>query len=224
MGKLDEMIVVAPRELVFSEEANAFHGFLDRHDPRAAEILAGLCARPRLARRGDVEEDETLLQPIPYIVIVRRSASGPEVFAYTRLTGGGEQRLHGRVSIGVGGHMNLLFDTSSLRTVVGDEAARELQEELFFRDGNGREVTPPSSRLLGLINDDTGAVQRVHIGLLAQVEVPVEWTVEVRETERLRGSWVNPGDLQGPAWVERLEEWSMHALDGLDTEIPLGNA
>lgn len=212
MSKLDELIVVAPRRLVFDDEAHAFHGFLPLSDPRAPRILHGLCTAPFTARRGDVEDDPSLLQPIPYVVVARQAAAGRELFAYTRLTGGGEARLHGRVSIGVGGHMNLLFDSASLRSVVDEEASRELAEELRFRGPDGAPMEPPPARLLGLINDDSGAVQRVHIGLLALVQVPAEWQVGVRETERLEGHWTTPATLGTAA---RLEEWSLHALDGL---------
>ena len=215
MSKLDELIIVAPRRLVFDEESHAFHGFLPLSDPRASLILQGLCAAPFTARRGDVEDDPTLLQPIPYVVVARRGAAGRELFAYTRLAGGGEARLHGRMSIGVGGHMNLLFDAASLHSVVEEEAGRELAEELHFRGPDGDPADPPRARLLGLINDDTGAVQRVHIGLLALVEVPAEWRVDVRETERLEGQWMGPAVLAAAETAARLEEWSLHALDGL---------
>jgi predicted NUDIX family phosphoesterase len=215
MSKLDELIVVAPRRLVFADEAHTFHGFLPLSDPRAPLILQGMCAAPFTARRGDVEDDPSLLQPIPYVVVARRGAAGRELFAYTRLVGGGEARLHGRVSIGVGGHMNLLFDPTSLRSVVDEEASRELAEELHFHGPDGAAVEPPPARLLGLINDDTGAVQRVHIGLLALVEVPADWQVGVRETERLEGHWMMPTILGASETAARLEEWSLHALDGL---------
>ena len=130
MSKMDEMIVVSPRRAVFDEERLAFQGVLPISDDRVGRILAGLTARVHLARRGDVEEDPSLLQPIPYIVLMRDGDVGPEVFTYTRLTGGGESRLHGKVSVGVGGHMNRLFDHLGLMNMVAEEAGRELEEEL----------------------------------------------------------------------------------------------
>src|SRR5699024_7470616 len=53
-------------------------------------------------RRRDMEQDTTYLQPIPYTIIKQ----GSKYFAYTRLEGGGEARLHGKTSIGAGGHMD----------------------------------------------------------------------------------------------------------------------
>src|SRR5688572_22551459 len=166
VSKMDEVIIVAPRRELFSDERDAFHGFLPLADPRLETILRGLCASPRGARRGDVEEDPSLKQPIPYVVVTRQGEDGAEVFAYTRLTGGGEARLHGKVSVGVGGHMNRSFSHETLETVVWEEAARELAEELRFEGEGGAEVEPPPARFVGLINDDTGPVQQVHLGLL----------------------------------------------------------
>jgi predicted NUDIX family phosphoesterase len=215
MTRLDEMIVVTPRSRVFAHEAHVFQGFMALSDSRAEPILAGLCGSPYTARRAEVEEDASLLQPIPYVIVTRGPADARELYAYTRLSGGGEKRLHGRMSIGVGGHMNCLFDETSLPAVVQDEAARELAEELSFRDAAGRDAVPPVARFVGLINDDSGDVQRVHIGLLAVVDIPQEWEVSVRETERLEGSWTTEEALADEGVARRLEEWSVHALAGL---------
>src|SRR5688572_14381915 len=86
VSKMDEVIIVAPRRELFSDERDAFHGFLPVADPRLETILRGLCASPRGARRGDVEEDPSLKQPIPYVVVTRHAEGRAEVFAYTRLT------------------------------------------------------------------------------------------------------------------------------------------
>lgn len=215
MSKMDEVIIVAPRRELFSDERDAFHGFLPLGDARVESILRGLCAAPRSARRGDVEEDPSLKQPIPYVVVTRRGENDEtEAFAYTRLGGGGEARLHGKVSIGVGGHMNRGFGRETLETVVWEEAARELAEELRFEE-EGVEVAPPPARFIGLINDDTGPVQQVHLGLLALAEVPPGLRVTVRETEQLDGRWEPISRLRAPDVIERMESWSRFALDGI---------
>ena len=217
MSKMDELIIVAPRRELFSDERDAFHGFLPLHDARVESILRGLCSSPRGARRGDVEDDPSLKQPIPYVVVARRGEDGGmEAFAYTRLAGGGEARLHGKVSIGVGGHMNRGFSRETLEAVVWEEAARELAEELRFEDGGGTEVEPPPARFIGLINDDTGPVQQVHLGLLAVADIPHGVHVTVRETEQLDGRWEPLSALHAPDVLERMESWSRFALEGID--------
>jgi predicted NUDIX family phosphoesterase len=69
---------------------------------------------------------------------------------------------------------------------------------------------------VGLINDDTGPVQQVHLGLLAVAEVADGVGVSVRETDRLEGRWEPLSTLRAPEVQGRMEEWSRHALDALD--------
>lgn len=217
-SKMDEVIVVSPRSEVFTGERDAFQGFLPLADPRTPRVLDGLCRSPREARRGDVEDDPSMKQPIPYVVLTRDGAEGVEVYAYTRLTGGGEVRLHGKVSVGVGGHMNRGFTRDSLERVVWEEAARELDEELRFDLAGGDAAPLPVPRFVGLINDDSGRVQEVHLGLLAVAEVDGAVEVSVRETDQLDGRWEPLAELRRPERLARMEEWSRHALDALRYE------
>src|SRR5699024_3413981 len=87
-------------------------------------------------RRGDMEEDMTYLQPIPYTIIKQ----GSKYFAYTRLEGGGESRLHGKTSIGAGGHMDPIDNAWNFEHLLAVNNARELEEELFILDENGKEI------------------------------------------------------------------------------------
>ena len=50
-----------------------------------------------------MEEDPEFKQLISYCLLENQSG---EILVYERLSGGGEERLHGQSSIGVGGHMN----------------------------------------------------------------------------------------------------------------------
>ncbi|MEJ7314673.1 NUDIX domain-containing protein, partial [Staphylococcus epidermidis] len=53
-----------------------------------------------------------------------------EILVYERLSGGGEERLHGQSSIGVGGHMNDVVGADSINEVLRVNAQRELEEEV----------------------------------------------------------------------------------------------
>ena len=87
-------------------------------------------------RRGDMEKDMSYLQPIPYTIIKQ----GSKYFAYTRLEGGGESRLHGKTSIGAGGHMDPIDNAWNFEHLLAVNNARELEEELFILDENGKEI------------------------------------------------------------------------------------
>ncbi|MDN8777049.1 NUDIX domain-containing protein, partial [Staphylococcus aureus] len=78
-------------------------------------------------RRGDMEEDPSYKQLISYCILENED---DEVLVYERLTGGGESRLHGLSSIGVGGHMNDVPEAVTFEEVIRENAARELEEEV----------------------------------------------------------------------------------------------
>ena len=55
-----------------------------------------------------------------------------EILVYKRLSGGGESRLHGQSSIGVGGHMNDVIGANSVNEVLRVNAQRELERRSRF--------------------------------------------------------------------------------------------
>jgi predicted NUDIX family phosphoesterase len=167
-----ERVYVVPRAELFPEDAfpgGAPHGFF----PATAALLERIYARGWFAERARVEEDPSLKQIIPYGVVVRNR----RVFRFHRCSGG-EKRLVGRSSVGVGGHVN----PEDAGDVVHDALRRELEEELHLPAG--RKIT-----LLGMLNDDTTAVGSVHVGVVARVEI-ADGAVRVRETDAMEGGFV----------------------------------
>jgi predicted NUDIX family phosphoesterase len=106
--------------------------------------------------RSEVEDDPSLKQIIPYVVL--RCAD--EVFCYTRGKTQGEARLHRRRSLGVGGHV-AESDAEGRRSfeAYGMAMRRELEEEVHV-------ASPGTLRLVGLINDDSTPVGSVHLGVV----------------------------------------------------------
>ncbi|HDJ4672336.1 DNA mismatch repair protein MutT, partial [Staphylococcus aureus] len=102
MSKFDEQIIVVPREIIFNNEKNTFNGFLNKNKPEGQNIFDAL-SQYEVKRRGDMEEDPSYKQLISYCLLENEHG---EILVYERLSGGGEARLHGQSSIGVGGHMN----------------------------------------------------------------------------------------------------------------------
>ena len=108
--------------------------------------------RPRAA----VEEDEAWLQLIPYVVL--RDESGA-VWAYARR--GGDGRLLGRRSVGVGGHIEESDRRPTLLDTARACAQRELAEELAQPEAA---CIDPQPR--GWIHERETAIGRVHLGLV----------------------------------------------------------
>ena len=149
--------------------------------------------------RPEAENDPSHKQIIPYVVICR----GDEVFATRRLKKGNETRLHGLLSVGIGGHINPETDGNG-EDVLSRGMDRELEEEVSI-ESRGK-MTPR-----GIINDDTTEVGSVHLGLFFTLEVTGE--VKVLETEKLEGFWIKRADMEGLS--EQMETWSQFVTQAL---------
>jgi predicted NUDIX family phosphoesterase len=128
-----------------------------------------------------------------------------------RLARGGEKRLHQKLSIGVGGHINPEdLEGMDDRDPVRAGTLREIAEELDIRGETAIEA-------IGVLNDDSNAVGAVHVGLVQTLSV--RGTVEIRERDVLEGRLVLPSELERlleegadfETWserlVERIHEW-----------------
>lgn len=209
MNKMDEIIVVSPRKILFGENDElSFQGLITQN---LTPILNNMGDSVIHMRRGDAESNPDYKQPIPYAILTRKINGNAEVFLYKRLSGGGEARLHNKLSIGVGGHMNDLFTSFTLPYVVTKEVSRELNEELIIKV---KDTTIVSS-IYGLINNDLDDVGKVHIGLLIKVIIPSDAEVFVRETEQLEGQWVSLEYIKSDEVFNSLETWSQLSIKAL---------
>ena len=208
MGKMDERIMVLDRAHLFMHEELAFQGLLTDEE-QVNKIKSRFVAFYEV-KRGYAEQDERKKQPIPYVILRR----GDEIFLYKRLNAGGEDRLHDSLSIGVGGHMNMLNDNCRWASNFKENLYRELHEELHISHGG----TEAEWNVVGLINDDSDAndgVGKYHICILTILDLPEDAVVTVKETDQLEGDWVRTQDLRKTPLFESLEAWSQMAIDAL---------
>ena len=186
---MPERVLVLPRERV--------PGGCDFRGVRKADANALSALREAVARDGRyldrpiAEEDPTNKQLIPYVVV----RDGSRVFLMERTDAGGDARLHGKASIGVGGHLNPVDEgedalMAGLRRVWEEELEAEWE---------------PNFELVGLLNDDTNPVGAVHLGVVFTVEAEGR-PVAVREHDKLIGAFADASEI-GAAW-DRLETWS----------------
>jgi len=147
--------------------------------------------------RGAAEEDPSHKQLIPYCIF----KCGDRVLHYTRGKSGGENRLHAKISIGVGGHINPVDMGEGRKGAAAYYAAvqREIEEELDI-------ACDYTMRIVGLLNDDSNPVGEVHLGVVHLVELESE-EVASREDALTDLSWASVSDLNGEL-LERLETWS----------------
>jgi predicted NUDIX family phosphoesterase len=193
-----EFVYVVKRYELFER---AFpQGFDVRDEAGMAAVVERIRARGFFVERRHAETDAALKQVIPYCLVVR----GGDVFLTRRTKGGGDARLFGKRSIGIGGHVNPVDGAD----VLGLSLVREIEEELTI-DG------PWTARAAGLINDDSTDVGSVHFGLVHVVAVSGD--VRIRETHALTGGFVAAGELRRLCAAERdtFETWSALIVDRL---------
>ena len=157
--------------------------------------------------RGEMEDNPDFKQLIPYVIFCHTDAQNePHLFCYTRGKGQGEQRLHAKRSVGVGGHISSLAMESASDVHPYDEGMRrELDEEVVIE-------TTYRERSVGLINDDTTDVGKVHLGVvhLWDVEFPA---VQPRETDIVDAGFVPLKELLSD--LDRFETWSQISVEFL---------
>jgi predicted NUDIX family phosphoesterase len=186
-----ERVYVVPRAAV--PDAAGWYGLrVDGLDAFIATIERDGRYEPREA----MERDPSFKQIIPYLVL----RDGPRYFLMRRTTAGGDARLHGRYSIGVGGHLN-----PGDGGLVGG-LRREWHEELVA------DFTP-EFRLVALLNDDTTVVGSVHLGAVYAADVEGR-PVAIRETAKLTGGFATAKEVATIA--EGLETWSRLAFEFLE--------
>jgi predicted NUDIX family phosphoesterase len=201
MAMTDEHVLVFPRSLF--EKLGVFQGFNSEVNRYLLDILDP--SKNRFMPRSLAETDPDFKQVIPYVVIT----DGHSVLHYVRGKKAGEQRLVAKGSIGIGGHVNqedeTLFAFGFGAQAFKDAVAREVKEEVSIQ---GEFEAKP----VGLINDDSTEVGRVHFGVVhlllctpdkvkknEQVITQVEF-IPIEELRKKR---------------EQMETWSQLCLDQL---------
>jgi predicted NUDIX family phosphoesterase len=175
-----------------------FTGVRDADEQTMAALQGAVTIHGRFLDRPIAEEDPAFKQLIPYVVV----RDGALVYLMERTAAGGDARLHGKASIGVGGHLNPVDDGQDPLT---DGLRREWSEELVAD-------WEPEFRLVGLLNDDSNPVGSVHLGVVFEVEAAGR-PVEVRERDKLTGRFATAVEVRA-AW-DRMETWSRLVADHL---------
>src|ERR1043166_1213996 len=197
MDRVDEKVLGFPRALF--DQLGAFQGFSENVSRYLPLILdpKNNSFRPR----SQAETDPSFKQIIPYVVIT----DGERLLHYVRGKKSGEQRLVAKGSIGIGGHIN--EDDHSLfamgEQAFRDAVAREVNEELSI-DGAF------DARAVGLINDDSTEVGKVHFGIVHVLRRPPE-QVKKREAMITQLEFLTIEELR--ARRQQQETWSQLCLD-----------
>ena len=183
-------------EQVMVVERVTLEGFLIEYglvQEHTDEILDVITEQHFFIDRPTAEISPQYKQIIPYVLIRHDDA----YFLLQRTPKQTEARLHHKLSLGIGGHINP--DTPDLF----DGLQKELEEEVEV-------VGDYDLTFVGILNDDTTDVGRVHLGAVYVLDAH-EGGVNVRETHKMSGRWVPRSELGEHR--EAMESWSQIVYD-----------
>lgn len=179
-----------------------------------------LGAVPTLEDRATCEKDPSLLQIIPYITLFDKKTK--KIFIYSRGEASGEQRLAGKCSIGLGGHMETPPGDMLLSEIIVEEGLRELEEEI------GIEITDDlrqdlESKLfhgdVGFMYNSRTEVDRLHLAVAFFVEVDADAVMgKTHEAGVItKGEFLSIADIQSNVanGTFEVEHWTRMVLESL---------
>jgi predicted NUDIX family phosphoesterase len=212
MAITDENVLVFPRSLF--EQLGIFQGFssdVNRYLPTILDVK-----NHNFMVRAQAETNPNFKQIIPYVVIT----DGKSILHYVRGKKAGEQRLVAKGSVGIGGHINDVDYKEPLLAFTKKPLLASTFSSQEFQDAVEREVREELSiqgvfdaKPIGLINDDSTEVGRVHFGIVHVLFCKPE-AVKKNEQVITQVEFIPIEELK--AKREQMETWSQLCLDNID--------
>jgi len=204
--KGEEKVMVVKRSDLFFE--NVWHGLETQNLQKYLTIIV---KKHRFLPRSEVESDPNWQQIIPYLIFENQG----KIFLMRRKSSHTDRRLSNLYSIGIGGHIDkedIIKSTKSMKSTRGTKgnelifnwAKREFEEEIKY---DGQYI----ANFLGLLNDDSNDVGRVHIGLVVKLTGDSP-KIAVRD-EHKSGKLVGVGG--AGKYYGKMETWSQIVYDFL---------
>lgn len=153
--------------------------------------------------RSMAEVSLNYVQIIPYVTIFHQG----KILTYERGTDQGEKRLHGKRSVGIGGHINPVDITDyQFNKLVYNCMMREIDEEIIISDGINLK-----SKFNGFIYDDSTDVGRVHFGLSYFIDIlEKDVSVTAKEKSMLDTKFLSIDELKKD--ILSYENWSQKII------------
>jgi predicted NUDIX family phosphoesterase len=189
-----EQVLCVKREDMFPD--GAWHGFVSQDLERHQAVIR---EHHFFKSRAEVENDPQFQQIIPYVVFRHDT----RYFLTHRLRASSERRLRKQYSLGIGGHINP-GDLEAGDPIL-DGLKREWSEEVVY-DGRFE------AQLIGLLNDDSSPVSKVHLGVVFLVDGDSP-NIAIRETDKLAGELLTLEEMK--IYYLGMESWSQMVYDRL---------
>jgi predicted NUDIX family phosphoesterase len=198
---MEKSVLVVKREALF-EGIGEFSGFVD--DEKKIEIaLSNIRKNCFFSVRQSAEDDPSLKQIIPYCPVI----SADKVLLLKRMKTQDEKRLHNLYSLGIGGHINPEDGSEKdFDTLLKAALLRELNEELLL-------LCKFTTKLTGLLNDESNSVGAVHFGLVHTIRIETKSRLKIRETDQMKGEFISTRELKN--FKDGMETWSQILFENL---------
>jgi predicted NUDIX family phosphoesterase len=197
LSSASEQVLCVKRADIFPD--GAWHGFVSSDLERHQMLIRD---RHFFKPRAEVENDPSYQQIIPYVVFRHHD----RYLLTHRLRASSEKRLRKQYSLGVGGHINP-GDLSGGDPIL-DGLRREWSEEVVY-DGRFE------ARLLGLLNEESSPVSKVHLGVVFLVDGDSP-NISIRETNKLAGELLTLDEMR--IHFLEMESWSQLVYERLRAE------
>lgn len=128
------------------------------------DVLAGMMSMGQ-AMRGDAVPQTAypaFIQIIPYYLFRNQG----RYLRYLRTTTGGDARLHGKISVGIGGHIDLADVIGNAEGQIDLEATLSLAGKREADEEIGVAIDEQAFRYIGTIYATDTEVDRVHVGVV----------------------------------------------------------
>lgn len=196
----DELILVVPRENLFAH-ATAWCGLKEVDFDQYLHIIN---EKKEFLPRSIMETDMRYKQVIPYLVYTYNG----QYFLMQRKSDASEARLRNKLTLGIGGHIR---QEDMVSASLFEWALREFHEEV---DYTGTLKVKP----LGILNDDSNDVGKVHIGFVLLLEGD---SADITIKSELKSGVLVSLD-ECIAQRECMETWSQFTIDFL-AGVPMHN-
>jgi len=191
--KHDELILVVKRDILLPQ--GSWQGLKSANFQEYAELIQ---AHKEFLPRSQMELDPRYKQIIPYLVFEHKG----RYFLMQRQAKASETRLQNKFTLGIGGHIRQ--EDVSDNASIFDWARREFNEEVNY--AGTLKITP-----LGLLNDDSNQVGKVHIGFVLLLQGDSD-RITIK-SELKSGKLISLNECK--AYGELMETWSQLVVNYL---------
>lgn len=171
-----------------------------------------------LVERSVCETDESYLQIIPYVTLIKEVGDDDHIFVYQRGKGSGEDRLKNKFSIGLGGHIDTHPESyNCFFEHIAKEAERELVEEVGLSYGKYYKklydcLKNCNFALLYLNNEP---VNKYHICLSIIIQIDENEIFDLEKDIIINSKWLQVNELIDSKRYgsHEYEEWTELIID-----------